>query len=540
MQIFEEYASTFSGSERETLLKRQFDNIEQSILDSKTSQFQRTLLSAIIEKSPEFAIKYISIFRSSINLTSQGHLPLIKACQSQNVDLVEALIKNGANPDLRDDFENLAMGECIKVADRMGLTEKITKIFDLVLTAQSNVNVSVDMVASSPLILCITNRLHQWAWKLLPLSDVNYKNNLRMIALHQAVRHAPNDMISALIVRGSDVNALAYESIVSTRKVTPCHIAVAVNDLKALRLLLNAGADPHLRATNAFFHKHKHEKEPYSAYLMAVDYNKTECIQVIFEKCPPKLSQLELGFERSFLSTPLGRKRTLKDIAEAKAIKSLSNTVTLNGVNFSIEAAEEGTLKNMVRDFFTNVEKEGAHLYLPIWDAICKHAASNKNFFVIFSPEAAGSLCGKYNPETHNEIFIYHKTLHYTNVGESMVHEMAHKCSDLIYKNLWLSPSDSNHPLYKAIKTDLANLPAVRNNYASFIADRFTLAPSYSELQLPQECIARIPQVIFALIHQFDLSSTAVQQVMHAYLPNLYEFYTSEFLPECKKLSSHS
>lgn len=536
MQIFEKYASTLSESERETVLKNQIDNIEQSILKNNTSQFRPTLFSAIIKKSPEFAIKYISIFKSSINLTSEGHLPLIEACQSEHVDLVKELIKNGANPDLRDCFDNIALGMCIQSVEFMSPSKKTNKIFNTLLGAKCCVDVSVDMVNNSPLILCLTKRIDQWAWKLLPLSDVNYKNNLGMLALHQAVRYSFNEMISELINRGSDVNALAFESLVTTRRVTPCHIAVANNNHKALKLLLDAGADPHLRATNVFFRKGD-EKEPYSAYLMAVDYNKTKCKQVILEKSPPKSWQNELGFERSLTTTPLGKKRTLKHIAEADALKSQSNRVTLNGVTFSVEETEEDSLKHMVIDFFINAEKEGSHLYLPIWDAICRHAANNMSFAVIFSHEVTGSLCGKYNSETHNEIFIYHKALRYTEVGEAMVHEMAHKCADMIYNNYWCAPSDNNHPLYEAIETDLANLPKVDNKYASFIADRFTLPDSYTELQRPQECIARTPQVIFALIHKFDLNSMVVQHVMQECLPNLYKFYINEFLPECKKLS---
>lgn len=335
---------------------------------------------------------------------------------------------------------------------------------------------------------------------------------------------------------GSDVNDLAFEGIVATRRVTPCHIAVAYNRSEALRLLLEAGADPHKRATNASFGKGD-QKEPYSAYLMAVDYNKTESKEVILKKCPPKLWQNELGFERSLTSTPLGRASTLQDIAEAESLKSQSNLVTLSGVKFSIKAGEEDNLKLLVQDFFINPKKNGSYLYLPIWDAICKHATSNKNFWVLFSPEVLAVSCGKYNPETNNEILIYHKMLSSIEVGESMVHEMTHKCADMIYKGLCCAPSNSNHPLFEAVKTDLANLPDVQNQYQSFILDRFTLLSSYAEIQQPSECIARIPQVIFALIHKFGLSGSEVQNVMQECLPNLYEYYIGEFLPECKKLS---
>ncbi|HEY4832535.1 MAG TPA: ankyrin repeat domain-containing protein, partial [Waddliaceae bacterium] len=537
MIVFEEFAASLSDSERTTVLTNQIDLLEQSILQNDTSEFRPTLLSSIIKVSSEFAIKYMSIFRPSINLMSEGRLPLIEACKSQHVDLVQGLIKNGANPNLRDQLDRVAIGECVRSVDSMFPfpSKQNEEIFDTLLAANCDVNVPLDAVASSPFILCITKQIDQWSWKLLPLADVNYKNNLGMLALHQAVRYSSDDMVSELIKRGSDVNALALEGIVATRRVTPCHIGVACRKPKTVQLLLDAKADPHLRASNPMFRKGD-EKEPYSAYLMAVDLNITECIEVIIKTCPPKPTDNELGFERGLCSTPFGRSRTLKHIAEAIGLKNQLNKVQLNGVNFYIEPFEEENMRRMVKEFFTNPEKDGFSLYLPIWEAVCKHAASNSDFSIIFSPEVTGSLCGKYNPETRNEIFIYHKSLRYNEVGEAIVHEMAHKCADMIYKNYSLAPANSHHPLYKAIEIDLTNLPNMNNNYAGFINKKFTLAPSYSEIQRPQEYIARIPQVIFALIHEFGLSGLSAKNVMKEYLPNLYEFYINDFIPECIKL----
>lgn len=536
--IFEKYASHLSDSERTTILKGQVDNIEQSIMQNDSSEFRPTLLSSIINESPEFAIKYMAVFKSSINLASEGRLPLIEGCRSKNVPLVKELIKNGANLNLRDRLDRVAIGECIRSVDKdFPFPSKPTEeIFDALLEAGCDANVPIDMVASSPLIVCLTKQIGQWSKKLLPVSDVSYKNNLEMLALHQAVRYSSNEMVSELIKRGSDVNALALEGIVATRRVTPCHIAVACNKPETLKILLEAGADPHLRASNGMFRKGD-EKEPYSAYLMGIDFNINNCVQVILKNRPPQSWDNDPGFERNLCSTPMGRKRTLKAIAESVGLKGRLNNIQLNGINFYVELSAEDNIKQIIKDFFITPGKEGANLYLPIWEAICKHAEKNKDFSVIFSPEVTGSLCGKYNPETHNEIFIYYKTLRYSEIGEAMVHEMAHKCADMIYKNYSLAPADTNHTFYQAMETDLANLPKIDNPYATFIHHRFTLAHSYSEIQRPQECIARIPQVIFALIHEYNLSSLSAKNVMNKCVPNLYAFYLNDFLPDCIKLS---
>lgn len=534
MQIFEDYASTLNDSEREIILKNQIDNIEQSLLENDLSESRRTLLSVIIEKSPEFAIKYMSIFRSSINLRSRGHLPLIDACKAQNVGLVQELIKNGANPDARDIFDHNALGDCIESADFVYPSKESEQIFDILLEAGCDVNIPTDLFSSSPLISCLTKRIDQWAWKLLPRSDINYKNTLGMLALHQAVRYSfCRDLILEVIKKTADINALAVPGCLSTRRVTPCHMAVASNKPEVLGLLIDAGADPHVKAINPWYGKGD-DQEPYSAYMMAVDLGIKECVKVILDKCPPKKQDLDPGFKRDPHSIFSGKKQNLKLLAEGEASKSQLNLVKINGVSFFVDVKEEENLKQMIKQYFTESVKGEFSLYLPIWEAICKHAASNEGFSVIFSPDETNSSCGKFNTETRNEIFIYLKEFN-VEMGEYMLHEMAHKCAEVIYgKNC--APSDRSHRLYNAIKLDLEKLPTVINKHAWRIDFIFSALESYPETQHPQECIARIPQAIYTLIHEGGLSPVEADLVMRKCLPNLYEFYINDFLPECKKL----
>lgn len=533
MALLESTISSAHTTEDKKNIMQQIESIEKLL----QKEFRSTLLSKIIARSPEFAIKHMAFFASSINRKNGGDkkTPLIEACRLRHFELVKTLIEHGADVNLAGSCNETPLGALISET-KCFPGDNEDKIFDLLLKNNCNVNAPIDMVRSSPLIYCCNGRgLQKWAWKLLPLSDINQQNNLKLQALHLAVRYELDDIAAELIKRGAQLNTLANPGITSTRTLTPCHIAVAVDNPEILKLLLDAGANPHLRAVNPYYPKSDQE-EPLSPYVMSVDDNRKACTQIILEKRPPSYEDCDLGFTRNLLNTPMGKKITLSDIAESQVLQFENANLNIGSVNLSITEADKQFITLLMEDYFLMPQEDGASLYLDIWKAVSSDAKKNKNFTIYFSPSEAGSLCGKYNPETKSHITIYYKTLHRTEVGEAMVHEMAHKCEDLIYKNLSLAPENKDHPFYNALKKDLENLSTCNSPYASYIKKRFNLS-LYSENCQPQEAIVRIPQVIFGLIHQFNLSKFEVEQCMKACLPHLFDFYLNDFLPACRKLA---
>ena len=448
------------------------------------------------------------------------------------MDLVKALIKNGANVNLVDNYKT-ALRICIMRANYTPSDED-NKIFDTLLDSKCDLGLSSDVIDSSPLISCIEHYLRDWAWKLLPLSDLGSQNSLMIQPIHAAVQRGLSEIVAELIKRKVELNNLARLGYGDKRIMTACHFAVIRNDPEILKLLLDGGANPHIRADNTS--SPGKEGEPISAFIMAADLGREKCFKLIVDKCPPTQEELNLGFNRYPLTTSLGKKSNLSDFVEAKTLQHQLPKIILNGVNFSVNQKDQQMISSLIDNFFIKDDKE-VELYHPIWKAVCSHAMKNNDFSIIFSPREAGSLCGKYNAETTSEIIIYYKNLDDVEIGGTLIHEMAHKCEDLIYKNYRLAPKDENHPLYDAIKIDLKNLPQLlHHSYGVFILEMFTLDRAYPEFKHPSEYIVRIPQVIFSLIHNHQLSSEQVSKCMKNCLPNLFNFYITEFLPACKQL----
>ncbi|MDT8376888.1 MAG: ankyrin repeat domain-containing protein [Mariprofundaceae bacterium] len=70
-------------------------------------------------------------------------------------------------------------------------------------------------------------------------SDVNAVDELKNTALHYAAKHAHLDVMRFLVEHGADLNAT------NDRLSTPLHLTE--KNIDAIRLLLEAGADPNLK-----------------------------------------------------------------------------------------------------------------------------------------------------------------------------------------------------------------------------------------------------------------------------------------------------
>ncbi|MBA3238913.1 MAG: ankyrin repeat domain-containing protein [Parachlamydiaceae bacterium] len=489
----------------------------------------------------------MAFFKSFLNLkTYDSELTaLFIACREKNIGIVKSLIKNEADLNATNRFGDTALGECISSAEFPPST-KDNEIFNALLEAGSNVNQGVDMHDNHAIMACLAKKNLDWAWKLLPASDLNRQNNFKQKIIHRAVAMGARTMVIELAKNKdaiSFINSFSIEAFHGIQ-ITPCYLAVQKDYPLILDILLKAGGDPYLRSINPYF-RNWSEAEPLSPFLLAADLKRFECLEVIVKRSPPKPLDYKMGFDRNVLTVSNFDSKSstgffsLPSVAEASVCKIKSAVTAIDTINFFVETNASDEIKQIFKKYFTNPELgEAANLYLPIWKAVCAYAKSNE-FSIIFSSEKENH-CGRYNSDTKSEIFIYLKNLHGDEAGGTFIHEMAHKCEDLIYQTSNLVPSDSESPFYHAVETDIKNLPSSTNLFAPILKKIFLTVPThYPENQHAAEYLVRVPQAILMLIHTYKLNHEQVVECMNESLPNLFAFYQNDFLPNCERYSAN-
>lgn len=181
----------------------------------------------------------------------KGQNALIWAAAEGNSEAVAALLKAGANPNAasKAGFTPLVFtAENGDVKSAASLTE-----------AGADVNYTVPR-ASSVLLIAVTANKHEVAKLLVAKgASVTAKDPTGTTPLHTAVELGDLDLVKLLIAKGADVNAatvpkqgdrMGILQRPPTGQQTPLMIAARVNRPDIMRVLIEAGANPKLHATD--------------------------------------------------------------------------------------------------------------------------------------------------------------------------------------------------------------------------------------------------------------------------------------------------
>jgi ankyrin repeat protein len=181
----------------------------------------------------------------------RGQNALMWAAAGNNSDAVSVLLKAGANPN---------------VASKTGFTPLIftaengdVKSAAALLDAGADVNYAVPR-ASGALLIAITSKKFEVARLLIERgAAVNAKDPTGTTPLHTATELGDMDTVKLLIVKGADVNAattprqgdrMGILQRPPTGQQTPLMIAARVNRPDIMKVLVEAGANPKLHATD--------------------------------------------------------------------------------------------------------------------------------------------------------------------------------------------------------------------------------------------------------------------------------------------------
>ncbi|QLH36742.1 MAG: hypothetical protein HWD61_11870 [Parachlamydiaceae bacterium] len=205
---------------------------------------------------------------------------------------------------------------------------------------------------SSALVACLSKGYVDWAWKLLPASDVNQANNLNMQAIHLATRLGASSLVAELIERGAQVDNLALLSLTSTRKVTPCHIAVINDQPGILNLLLKNGGSVHLPAENPYYGRGDN-KEPLTAFQMAEKYQRKTCKDLIEKH---SFSKTVNGSHENVRATNLMPQRVRANPSLAEIFLDVDSLTTQAGILKSSNALNAKSYSDLILNIKKSVK----------------------------------------------------------------------------------------------------------------------------------------------------------------------------------------
>ena len=217
-----------------------FENIlqEETDLEEKDDEGNTAVMWAIMKNKPEY-LKLLMNMEASPDVCNKEHFyPIHKAVDSGNDEMVDILCQCGAN---------------MNVVDYNGQTALHYAVY----------------YGNIPIIMTLL-KYH---------AKVNVADFTGKTALFIAVWKGNTDIIRLLLENNADVNATTKVNFypgsdVEDDKVTPAMYAAATGYIRGLELLLNFGADPHMR-------ENPHKR---SALFYASLFNHMPCVDVILRE----------------------------------------------------------------------------------------------------------------------------------------------------------------------------------------------------------------------------------------------------------------
>ena len=238
------------------------NNIQPNAIDKDHySALHRAAERAQTEQSSRVLERLIQTSALDLTISLQSMptyqaTPLIIAARHGNDRMVSMLLEYGANYRLSDAHYGYTPLHYAAAQMRVNIAK-------MLLSAGASPAIQ-DLQGNNPLHLALTSTLSQCSIDIIKLliasgSGLNAYNNLGRAPLHCALEHNRDyDVVLTLLNGGCDPNrkiANVAESIRSNvtdpdtlkHGQTPLHLATRIGDTKLLKLLLDHGADCHLR-----------------------------------------------------------------------------------------------------------------------------------------------------------------------------------------------------------------------------------------------------------------------------------------------------
>ncbi len=354
--------------------------------------------------------------------------------------------------------------------------------------------------------------------------DVNRQDFDNRTALHYSVTRNLPYITKALLQYKADPNALAAESLFSSRKIAPLHIAASTGYDRCAEILLEFNADPNLYAVNPLIHLSAFsDEEELTPFQMALEKGHNKITSIICEHTKNNNNTLTATLKNSRVASIFAQKGySTLELQCKETITKNSNDSHEIVLPCGLKAyTSNETLKDTCQKAFDKLyvdsEKLAVYSYiLPILEYSKVLAEKKPSFGIYFIKD---KFAGGYNFDTKNAIYLNEEQVNKSSVIQHVVlHELVHACVDLKH-NKYCEPKNDDFKI--AIQKDI-QAGSIKNNH--IIEDLFEQVSSYPETQHIAEYLARTLQGMYDynLSHP-SLSIKEFEEHFNLVFPNTFK-----------------
>lgn len=164
-----------------------------------------------------------------ISEDGKGMTALHMSCQKNNSEITLLLLSKGADPNIKDINGKLATHYAAEFGDK--------KLMQILLSFEASLNTQ-DTLGNLPLHIAILHNQKQIARHIIPLSEINIRNNEGLAPLTCCAIYSLSDIAELLITEKGRIDC----NIRDSKKRTPLHYAANKGNARVIRCLMKNGA----------------------------------------------------------------------------------------------------------------------------------------------------------------------------------------------------------------------------------------------------------------------------------------------------------